>query len=214
MLRVNESQTPLIIGLHGRLQSGKDTTFERIQRYFDGIVPVERLSFADPLKDSAAALLDVSREELERMKLADFISIVVRVPGSDDPNNYRTIGYTGRQYLQRYGTEAHRDVFGDSFWVDQALAKATNRGTLYVITDVRFPNEVEAIRDAGGVLAHVVGPEGKAAGGHSSEQALPDHLFNFEIDNTVRDDGFANLDRQVKKLFASLVLTRVCGARG
>jgi len=28
---------------------------------------------------------------------------------------------TGRQALQRYGTEGHRDVFGEDFWVDALL---------------------------------------------------------------------------------------------
>lgn len=194
-----------LIGLHGRLQAGKDTTYERIARMCEGIYRVEQLSFANPLKDSAAALLGITREELERMKVDPGVSISVRVPLDEFGYRYRTVTLTGREYLQRYGTESHRDVFGDDFWVRQAMDKVTQLGTVYVVTDVRFPNEVAAIQDRGGYLAHVIGPEGVAAGGHSSEQALPDDVFDFVIDNTVRDDDFAFLDEQVNVLFGSIL---------
>ena len=188
----------MILGLHGRLQAGKDTTFAEIEASLRGLVFVERLSFADPLKDSAAALLGITREELELMKVDPVQCITVRVP-LDEGYRYRTINLTGREYLQRYGTESHRDVFGDNFWVDLALAKATDVSKLYVITDVRFPNEADAIHAADGGVIHIIGPQGKAAGGHSSEQALPDEEIDWEIDNSVRGDDFAHLQGEVGK---------------
>ena len=189
------------------MQAGKDTTYERIKLY--SAMPVERVSFADPLKDSAAALLDVTREELEWMKLDDAISVSIRVPLGPAPDyRYRTIGMTGRQYLQRYGTESHRDVFGTDFWRNQALDKCIDPEILYVITDVRFDNEARGINSffGGGYLAHVVGPEGKAAGGHASEAVLDDELFQFEINNVVRYDNYAMLDSEVKDMLSTLGL--------
>src|SRR5437667_262610 len=76
----------MLIALHGRAQAGKDTAFERIQTMWPS---AERLAFADPLKDSAAAVLKVTREELEWMKVSDIPSVVARVPLSGNPDDYR-----------------------------------------------------------------------------------------------------------------------------
>jgi hypothetical protein len=215
----------MLLALHGRLQAGKDTTFERIKylasqlpehtipgvpgKTFPEFSEVTRIAFADPLKNSAAALLKVSREELEWMKVSEIPTVTVRVPLSGNPDDYRfrTVSLTGREYLQLYGTEAHRDIFGDSFWVDQAMEQANRGGnrSLFVITDCRFPNEAQAVKQRGdGYVVHVVGPEGKAAGGHSSEQVLDDDLIDFEIDNSVRGDDFANLDYEIKNNIPAL----------
>lgn len=193
----------MLIALHGRLQAGKDTAFERIRLMNSD---AQRLAFADPLKASAAAALDVTLEELEWMKLSAMNSITVRVPLSGNPDDYRfrTVSLTGRDYLQRYGTQSHRDVFGDGFWVDQALSQvADHTDSLYVITDCRFPNEAEAVSARGGLVIQVVGPEGDAAGGHASEQALDPQLIDFVVDNSVRDDNFESLDFQLNLILGA-----------
>ena len=110
----------MLIALHGKLQSGKDTTFERIQKF---VPDAERISFADPLKDSVAALLEISREEIELMKLTDDWAVKVYIPSERFPNTNIVNSMSMRQFLQRYGTESHRDIFGDDFWVKQALKK-------------------------------------------------------------------------------------------
>lgn len=55
----------------------------------------------------------------------------------------------------------------------------------WIITDVRFPNELERIKQYGGVIIRVVDPRKEARDLHASETALDNHQFEFNI----RNDG-------------------------
>jgi len=92
-----------------------------------------------------------------------------------------------------------------------------------VITDVRFPNEIQAVKDAGGIVIRVVrGPEPdwyttalganagiapdqellKQLGIHPSEWAWIGTEFDAVLDNN--QEGLDNLYRQVKDLVLDL----------
>lgn len=194
-----------LIGLNGQLGSGKDTVYERAKEI--GLRPVERLAFADKLKQAAAAALGVHRDVLELYKRDTSAKVVLRVPiQHPDPAipwlTINEIAYaekklTVREYLQRFGTEVGRDVFGDTFWVDQCVpVDLDHEGKVVFVTDVRFPNEAQRIRDAGGVVVRVLnGPLNTE--GHASEQILDPSLIDYEIDNSIRDDNHMSLDDQV-----------------
>jgi hypothetical protein len=179
----------MLIGLNGKLRSGKDTVYQRIAARG---AKAERVAFADKLKLSAAACLNISVEELERLKEEGGFLFV----GDADGDEVAQLSV--RKYLQLFGTEGHRDIFGDDFWLDAILPLDYNHSFEFLVaTDVRFPNEIERIKDLGGYMWKVVGPNDKSDG-HASEQDFPDDVFDFIIDNTVRDDNFANLDRQIE----------------
>lgn len=88
-----------------------------------------------------------------------------------------------RDFLQQLGTEQGRDVFGQEYWVLQAeawmetLARA-GYGNKFVITDVRFPNEAQFVRDLGGKLIRMAGRRADlgAAAEHVSETALDSYI--------------------------------------
>jgi hypothetical protein len=196
-----------LIGLSGAARAGKDTTGHFIQVWGDrqGFT-VERHSFAAKLKVSAAralgqAELDDDSEAIafcEYLKRGGVIAIY-----DEDGSELRTI--SGREFLQLYGTEAHRDVFGSDFWVEALLAPLDARvrelsaPSIAVITDARFPNEAEAIRARGGEIWEVVredNPDALTGGleAHVSEVGLPETL----IDRTIVNDGdLAALEREV-----------------
>jgi hypothetical protein len=88
-----------------------------------------------------------------------------------------------RVLLQRFGSDVGREMFGEDFWVGQALKGLGDES--YVFTDVRFPNEAEAVRGRGGVVWNVVRPGVGVANGHVSECALDGFVF----DETVVNDG-------------------------
>lgn len=187
----------MLIGLNGRKQAGKDTVFQRAAHIMRDVVEVERVSFADLLYESAAAALGVTVAELQAWKSdPDIIVAVGRVGASYSARQ------TVREYLQRYGTEAHRDVFGADFWVEQARpALELHEGRIVMVTDVRFPNEAAIVRACGGAVVEVIGPDGRVtADAHPSEAPLPEELVDATIANTVRDDGFRALDGQVDTL--------------
>lgn len=196
----------MLIGVHGRLGSGKDTVYERLRV----VIPDRtfyRVSFADKLKDSAAALLKIDRDTMESLKrLEDYTSIWVTLPAEDGDQWQEVTRMTMREFLQRYGTESHRDIFGDNFWVDQAMPKLAPHDhdhlEHYVFTDVRFENEAQAILDRGGIVIRVIGAD-EDTGDHPSERPLPNEMISYTILNDVRDDEFRNLDGQLHALFVS-----------
>ncbi len=177
----------MLLGLNGKLKSGKDTTFSIIKELRP---EAKRVSFAAKLKQSAAAALGVDLETLEALKNIEIyryaltaISVqdgpFVLGPMKDAPS------FSVREYLQRVGTEAGRDVFGDDFWVDMALpSNFKHEGDLFVVTDMRFPNEIERVIELGGFTVRVNRFTETAHGGHASEQDIPDEQIDYELDNT------------------------------
>lgn len=184
---------PRFIGLHGVAGSGKDTVFERLQAL--GGSDFVRMSVADPLKVSVAALFDVSLDRLEELK-RDPRSFV-KLGGTGEPSRATPGAHLARhdrilsvrEFLQRYGTESHRDVFGQDFWVDiwERQARATPANQIVVNTSVRFENEADRIiNKLLGEVWLIEGPQDANAAGHASEQRLPDHLITRVIDNRWR----------------------------
>lgn len=190
---------PTMVGLTGKMGSGKDVTFERMCEVTDDLFV--RHSFAAKLKQAAAALYDVSVEDLEEWKRDGGATTCIRFPceNSQEFNNTRVL--TVREMLQHLGTEVGRNIFGPTFWVDQAMGPAKmarEGGYVPVFTDCRFPNEAEAIINAGGEVWRIIGDD-EETGSHSSEVPLPPDLISRVIDNTIRDDEFANLDNEVRE---------------
>jgi len=167
---------------------------------------VVEVSYAAKLKESVAALFGVRVQDLERWKNNPAAQVTLSAPGG--VHHRQTV----RSMLQRYGTEAHRDTFGQDFWLDAALPLRSPGGTvsgadfycdaLYVVTDVRFPNEADRIRELCGFMVRVVGPVNET-GSHPSEVALKGKM-DATIKNTVRDDNYASLDAQLVKLLKQI----------
>ena len=144
----------MIIGICGLIGSGKDT----IADYLVNIHQFKRESFAHTLKDAVAAVFGWDRELLEgRTKQSREWRETV------DPWWAERLGMptlTPRYVLQYWGTEVFRKGFHDDLWIAALENKLRNSSDDIVITDCRFPNEIRAIRAAGGVVVRVKrGPE-------------------------------------------------------
>ena len=143
-----------IIGICGFMGSGKDT----IADYLVNVHGFKRESFANSLKDAVASTFNWDREMLEgRSKSSREWREQVDAWWAkrlDMPN------LTPRWVLQYFGTEVVRNGFHDDMWIaslENRLAQSTDD---IVITDCRFPNELVAIRNAGGQCIRVKrGPE-------------------------------------------------------
>ena len=117
-------------------------------------------------------------------------------------------GYTPRLALQRLGTECLRQGLADNVWVEAAMHVVdSNPDTKFVISDARFMNEVNAVKERGGVVVHVTrGPAHVEAATvkmekgelHRSEHMTLSNAFNgvphvvFHNTSTIAD-----LERQV-----------------
>ena len=112
---------PVLIGLHGRRGSGKDTAFAHIAEWAEGRgLTCVRRGFADKLKHSAFLALGFQIAESDALVLADDLKTMGEIT-TVIPQQSVIYTISGRKFLQLFGTESHRDLFGDNFWVDALL---------------------------------------------------------------------------------------------
>lgn len=103
------------------------------------------------------------------------------------PLKYVAKQWTPRLLLQNMGTQIGRQIIHPNIWVNALMSdyKLYN-GIVYpnwIVTDVRFPNEVEAIKDKGGIIIRVNRPL-IISDNHKSEAALDNYKdFDYVIDN-------------------------------
>jgi hypothetical protein len=144
----------MIIGVCGLIGSGKDT----IADYLQNIHQFRRESFASTLKDAVAAVFGWDRELLEGRTRQSREWREQVDPWWAERLDIPTL--TPRWVLQHWGTEVVRKGFHDNTWIaslENRLRKTTDD---VVISDCRFPNEIAAIRRAGGIVIRVRrGPE-------------------------------------------------------
>lgn len=105
-----------------------------------------------------------------------------------------------RVLLQYEGTEIGRDMRGYNSWVNATFASYKDQN--WIITDVRFPNEADAIVNRGGFLIKVV-RDTDAISKHVSETALNDYKgFHAIIDN---DGTIEDLVTEVTYLYNNII---------
>ena len=137
----------MIIGLVGYIGAGKGTVRDILVRNHG----YHGFAFADALKDAVATIFTWPRGLLEGDSNASR-AFRERV----DVWWSSKLGYevTPRLILQKFGTEACREGIADNIWI-AALEKRIHGYDDVVISDVRFPNEIKFIREAGGVIFRV-----------------------------------------------------------
>lgn len=164
-----------IIGLSGYAQSGKDTAAEVLVEQFG----YERRAFADPLKQS---VIDLN-------PIVDTLDDGAMVRAAEVLKYYRTFdaikksefGEEFRVLWQRQGTEVGRKL-RPSLWVESTFNSMEDGGK-YVITDCRFPNEAEAIKNWGGAIWRITRAGVGPVNDHPSETSLDDYPWDREIRN-------------------------------
>lgn len=162
-----------IIGLCGAAGSGKNTVGELIC----GLTDATQIAFADPIYDAVSAITGLSREQLADRTL------------KEEPLAW--LGRSPRELLQTLGTEWGRDSVHKEIWVRRAMRRAEEAGGLVVITDVRFDNEAEAIRQAGGEVWQIRRRGAGIPGSHSSEAGVSERFIDLRIDNHGTIGGLA-----------------------
>ena len=212
----------MIIGICGFAGSGKDT----IADYLQNIHQFRRESFAHTLKDAVAAVFGWDRDMLEG-RTRESREWREQVDSWWSERLGMTV--TPRLVLQLWGTEVARKSYHDDIWIASLENKLRKTHDDVVISDCRFPNEILAIKQVGGVVIRVTrGPEptwyelaqtvnrGPTRNAkwrlsktelekhkvHASETAWIGTEFDAIIDNN--KDGMDNLFCQVNDLVNSL----------
>lgn len=200
----------MIIGLSGYAKSGKDTAAEMILDLTKVQVPGlmtsntwEIKKFSGKLKQIASILtgIEVEKFEDQRYKLSTI--------GSEWDTEHTAFGdefviepMTVREFLQLLGTDAIRNGLHENAWVNALMAEyirplivstderlpGTQFGELgqypnWIVTDVRFPNEAEAIKERDGIIVRIDRPGVKPVNSHPSETALDNWDFDYILPN-------------------------------
>jgi hypothetical protein len=136
----------MIVGFVGFIGSGKGTAGDILKE-----IGFEKQSFAGPVKDTASVMFGWPRHLLEGDTEESR-----KFREEYDPFWSKKFGYefTPRMALQRIGTEVGRDIFNENIWIN-ILEKKIDKNKNYVITDVRFANEIKWIQKQGGILIEV-----------------------------------------------------------
>ena len=172
----------MIIGISGKAGSGKDTAAKMLEvlyanpdisyedfanKRYKNFADIQIVHFADSLKETAQVLFRIGEWETNTQE------------GKKTTIDW--IGKTVRELLQGIG-QGLRDAIDFDIWVKILFAN-TEGWSNYIIADVRYPNEVYAIKKRNGVLIRI-DRKGAGAGNHSSETALDDYKeWDVHIEN-------------------------------
>jgi len=179
-----------IIAFAGRKQSGKTSACEFTANVFTQTLQQTSCiyNFADPLKKMCIDILGLTYEQCY---------------GSDESKNEYVDclwpdsgkAMTAREVMQYVGTNIFRKM-QHNVWADATIRKIQDENLpLAVIADCRFPNEVQAVKNAGGLVIKL--NRNLYNSTHESETALDENRydqsnFDFLIDNTDLDIGEKN----------------------
>jgi hypothetical protein len=157
----------MIIGLSGYAQSGKDATANLLCLNYG----YERHAFADPIRTGI-------------YRLNPFVNSTTRLAEIVDEYGWDVAKHEPevRRLMQVFGTEVGRKMFGENFWIKTAM-KDIQAGSRIVISDVRYPNEADAIKALGGTVWRINRHNHSAVNGHASEHAMNMYMFNHVIYN-------------------------------
>lgn len=231
----------MIIGIYGKIRSGKDTSARIIQYLtqrhneisLEDILNYDPLKnpptstweikkFAGKLKQCVSLVTGVSLEDLEKQEVKEQNlgpEWSKTVPDPNYPGEMSIVDMTIREMLQQFGTQGGRAIHPD-FWVNALFSdyKPTLTGESkqnllgylvkpkqyreapveyklpnWIISDVRFPNEVEAIEKNGGIVVKIFrniidmdldrNPAVYDQKQHASETALDNYNFKYQINN-------------------------------
>ena len=215
-----------IIGINGKIGSGKDTVGriiqyltseykdkydfvewrDRVENYGSNTYsPFEIKKFAGKLKKIASLLTGIPVEKFEDQEFKKLEMPECWNKMQQSGRNRVMLPMTYRQFLQELGTEAMRDGLHTNVWVNalfadykptesnwnDSLLKHKPENMFYpnwIITDMRFENELEAVVKHKGITIRVV-RQGTILSNHPSETALDDFIMHYEIinDGTLED---------------------------
>lgn len=172
----------MIIGISGKAGSGKDTAAKMLEvlyanpdisyedfsnKKYNKFADIITVHFADILKETVQTLFGIGEWETDTQE--------------GKKTTISWIGKTVRELLQGVG-QGLRNAIDPDLWV-KALFANTVECSNFIIADVRYPNELEAIKERGGILIRI-DRKGAGAGNHDSETALDDYQdWDFHIGN-------------------------------
>ena len=178
----------IVIGLHGKKRSGKDTFASFLAQHLKD-KRVARTAFANPLKQMLTDISGVdffSDEDKEThqvftinlTKFQEYTDLLLDVSVFYQLDEFALLEgfgtlyiYTSkRKLMQFFGTDICRKYKGDLYWVNKLDVPPD--ADVLIVTDVRFQSEVDKIKSLGGILVEIINPLIESTDTHSSENAV------------------------------------------
>jgi len=174
---------PKLIGIAGPARAGKDTVGTYLKNYhgFKGVF------FAEPLKEAARVMFNLSDAQLY---------------GDEKEKPIDWLGKSPRFILQTLGTDWGRELIHSDVWLlvaGRRINSLLGEGTSVCVTDVRFDNEANAIRNLGGCVWHIERRNAQKVLNHASEAGVTRHYDDWVLNN---NGSIVDLHDQVEKALA------------
>lgn len=155
----------LVIGICGYKGSGKSTVAKHLVNEH-GFMPI---NFKDALVSEVIAKFTEVLIELKKLYKLEQYELFEQKPA------------VVRALLQNYGTEVRRADDKD-YWVKRWEEKVTGSNRNIVTDDVRFFNELTAIKGVNGILIRVKRDDITTGGTHTSETEQESFMEDFTIE--------------------------------
>lgn len=188
-------ELPDVIVLSGYAGSGKDEAARHLASQH-GYVNVK---LAGALKAMLRALL--AYQGLPSWDIEDYIEGKLKEDGAAE------LGFNSPRYaMQTLGTEWGRKYMGEDYWAEvtgDVVSARIADGNKVVITDARFPNEIETLRKYCDNLKtiRIYRGNGGPRSEHLSERSMEDYQFDACIAN---DQNLPALYRTVDKVLEDI----------
>lgn len=175
----------MIIGFAGPKRSGKDYAYNIIKNYFtnENDSVIERVAFADPIKQKICEIFNLSLSDLEELKTKSQLQILC-----EKCSEYGN--FTGRDLITGIGMLMRSyDEHQFERYVEDIVKSNPNK--IYICTDVRFQSEVELIHSLGGFVVQIY--RDVAYEGTVTERGISDYDYVLNNNNEFFKDNIIEL---------------------
>lgn len=201
----------LLIGFGNKSRNGKDTAAEAIKNFYDlqtanrrKHVPSYRGPNVGIFKFAGALYAEVNEFLRTTTKMGTwqdcwlpnatntgaidiYLERHIQIPEwvQPDPNpEVSTLAPYGKhpKLLQFWGTEYRRNNFGQDYWINKMFESIPANTDIALVTDVRFPNEADAIKQHGGYNINVTRLNDDGTQFYDTQRPQ-DHISEIALDN-------------------------------
>lgn len=185
---------PLIVGFRGHSGVGKDTACRLLKTVLAGRTTIDSCAIAAKVKSIAHSL---------------YSHLGHQHPSHYDtfrPDRYISLPLIDKSPVEIWCAlgDAMRDRVYVNSWIDAAITQAQSSvATIFCLTDVRYPSEIDAIRRSGGVVVNVINPRAKPLNS-PADHALDHWPGTYDYD-LVNDGTETELENRVHRLGGKLL---------